>query len=90
MKLTKHLRSILGALVLLNLVLAACILYVQHKNIENIKTDATEKKQQKAVWMTEREIPSQVDLGAYLVAFSALQGYFLHSFCIVNSISIFR
>ena len=72
MRLIRRYRIVLFCLVLLNIVFIGCILYTQHKSHVDLLA-AKKDKSQDVLWMTDRDIPEKVDLGAYLAAFSAFQ-----------------
>jgi len=72
MRVMKRHYVILGFLLLLNIVTAGIILYIQHKNRADAVID-NKLKDENVLWMTDRQIPDQIDLGAYLAAFSAFQ-----------------
>ncbi|MBP5343591.1 MAG: tetratricopeptide repeat protein [Alphaproteobacteria bacterium] len=73
MRLNKHFRLILGFLLFLNVASIIGILYAQYKGRVLDEANKGDADVPEVLWMTDRKIPEKVDLGAYLVAFSALQ-----------------
>ena len=74
MRLIKRWRIIFGVLLFFNIVSAGCILYTQYKaRLVNVEPANKAGESLDVVWMTNRDIPANVDLGSYLAAFSAFQ-----------------
>ena len=73
MRVSRRLNLILCVLVLINIVCGTAVLYVQHQNRVAEKQVVSENKEPQLLWMTQRKMPDDIDIGSYLAASVAVQ-----------------